>query len=113
MSGTDWNDEFSPCRLPPCSRYDEGEENPRLIATFFYAAGMGNPDMLNDLRAKIARLHDHKGLLFVVYKAPLVPIEQWVLSCAWEEVGAEPKENIEFIAETDSKWISVWDSRRF
>jgi hypothetical protein len=101
---------------PPCSRYenpsnsDDGDE--RVIATWAYALGLlGDSDRGQEITEKVARLHDHKGTLYVVTHRDLPEDLKLAFRRAWEDIGCEAE--VEFVDVRSSEWTSVWSRRRF
>lgn len=104
------------CR-PPCSRYenkdnsDDGDE--RVVAVWAFTMGLLGGLRLEDFGETIARLHDHKGTLVVATRRELPEDCRWAFRRAWEVIGSEPGENVEFIDVNSSEWRGCWGARRF
>jgi len=101
---------------PPCSRYenrdnaDDGDE--RVIATWAYALGLLGSRM-KEVTESIARLHDHKGTLYVATRHDLPEDSRWAFRRAWQEIAWEVDENVEFVDVKSREWASCWNSKRF
>lgn len=101
---------------PPCSRYenknnaDDGEE--RVIVIWAYALGLLGSRM-EEVTESIARLHDHKGTLYVVTRRNLPEDSRWAFRRAWREIAYEVDENVEFVAVKSREWADCWNARRF
>ncbi len=61
----------------------------------------------------IARLHDHKGTLYVACHSPLPEDTRWAFRRAWQEIAWEVDENVEFVDVHSSDWDAAWSGRRF
>lgn len=105
---------YKPNFSPPCSHYEFGEGSDRVERIWIYVSGrVGGGVHSNKLGRKLTRLHDHKGDLFVVSWEPLTIGEQHVFREAWEMIGRELSENVEFVPPTSEHWNRIWNSRRF
>lgn len=99
---------------PPCSRYEGGENNARVAMTVGYALGlMRNSKMARDAAQSIARVHDHKGELFVLSRADLSTALCGAFRLAWEDIGREPSHAVHFLRVGSQQWDDVWAARRF
>lgn len=101
---------------PVCLRYEsDGEEDRRVLLVWAIACGLvGGGEAAGDMTAQIACLYDHKGILFVVLHDG--ETLRWIephLRKAWECMGGEVADNVEFVALSSDHWRSVWNSRRF
>jgi len=100
--------------IPPCSRYEGGESNVRLIKVWVYVAGLIGGDIkAKYLSQKIARLYDYKGTLVVATHRNLSKKVEALFRKAWLEVGCEFEDNVEFCGVRDDRWKLLWDCRRF
>jgi len=114
---------------PPCSHYEGGEHSQRGLAIWTYVAGLvGGSIEADDLSFKIARLHDHKGWLYVVlnpriyqnsgtFTAFADPVlsedHKQMFRRAWEEVGNEQTTTVKFVSLWSKEWEGVWSTKRF
>ena len=101
---------------PPCSRYenqndaDDGEE--RVIVTWAYALGLLG-GRIKEVTESIARLHDHKGTLYVATRRDLLEDTRWAFRRAWQEIAFEVDENVEFVDIKSPEWATCWSSKHF
>lgn len=99
---------------PPCSRYEGGENDQRLLAVWTYVVGLaGGTECAALMKWDIARIHDHKGQLVVATKRPLGRVVEHFFRTAWKVVGHEPEENVEFLGADSTGWEDYWAGRRF
>lgn len=99
---------------PPCSRYEGGEDNRRCQDVWLFALGLlGGGASMNELRAKVARVHDHKGALIIATRRTLTSREMNAFRQAWSQIGYEPTANVEFYNAWSDQWESYWSARRF
>jgi hypothetical protein len=90
----------------PCTSYDADpwrEKRLRLVAAFALGRvwrALQNPRTgahpQCTFNRRIARLHDHKGTLFVTYRGELHFGIAQALRDGWEQIGNEPRENVIF-----------------
>lgn len=97
---------------PPCSRYEGGEDNTRLIKVWDYVTGLLGHDATH-LATAVARLHDHKGELFIVTRRNLPERFKAIFRHAWAKVGHEFAERVEFNDVRSNRWRQIWACRRF
>jgi hypothetical protein len=103
-----------PSSTPPCARYEGGEDDDRVTRVWIYVAGLvGGGANARELSGQIARLYDYKGSLIVAVRDGLPPDVEAFFRCAWEEIGHEPGELVEFLDVNSSEWQMYWGSRRF
>lgn len=112
----DENFDAVPARLniPPCARYEGGENNGRLIKVWLYVAGIvGGGPGADELSNKVARLFDYKGLLVVCTRDKLSTNVEAHFRNAWVEVGHEFEEHVEFADARSDRWERLWNGHRF
>jgi hypothetical protein len=97
---------------PPCSRYDEGEGNERVIRTWCYVTGRLGAERARSIANRIARLHDHKGRLIVALHDRLPGWVEEVFRNAWMCLGNESKDAVEF-QDVERFMADTWTGRRF
>jgi hypothetical protein len=105
--------------VPPTSRHDDQQasadrEQPNRVVreTFVFAMGMlYGLGGARDMPERIARMHDHKGCLGVACWRPLTANMTIAIRRAWEEVGMEAGENVDFIPVGSEAWDYYWPSR--
>lgn len=100
--------------IPLRSHYEGGEDDERVTAVLFYAAGLARhhiePLLLFD---RIDRLHDHKGWLYIHLWKPIGDDAEYAIRRAWKEIGIETEENVSFHLRGDPDWLDAWNRRRF
>lgn len=94
--------------MPPCTRYDEeGTDNARVRNCLLWAMGKAGVSW-NGIMT-IEALHDYKGMLHVVSRYWDGPLFE-ALAEAWEVVGIESKENVEFLHPQSRRWEAIrWE----
>lgn len=98
----------------PCSRYEGGENDPRVNMVFGYTLGLlGGRDRFSEAVGKIARLYDYKGELYIATREELSPFWQGAFRQAWSDVGNEPSQHVQFTDINSDDWEMVWGSRRY
>jgi hypothetical protein len=105
---------YSAPHSPPCARYEGGEDDQRLLAVWTFVSGLiGGGENAVGISANVARLFDYKGQLVVAIRQPLLPHIEGLFRYAWEVVGNEPSENVEFVDVLSAAWNGCWSGRRF
>lgn len=100
--------------VPPCSRYDTGENDLRVSNVWHYFAGrIGGGEAADRVARRIARLFDLKGTLLVATFAPLSPEHEALIRDAWREVALEGAHNVRFVDVASEDWEEEWCARRF
>lgn len=100
--------------LPPCSRHELGENDRRVratVAAVFVRAELS--DSIDDIDGKIARVHDHQGLLVVACYEPLPDHAETWFRQAWQSVGEQAQEAVFFVEADSPDWESFWARRGF
>jgi hypothetical protein len=106
---------FNAAPFPPlCARYEGGENDQRLLAVWTFVSGLiGGGENSHTISKDIARLYDYKGILVVGLRSTLPDHVMALFRRAWEEVGCEMAENVEFLHVSTDEWKEHWGSRRF
>ena len=107
---------------PYCIRYEDNPSD-RVLMVWAFACGLlGGGAKVNAFTRSIKYLYDYKGTLYVAwseaepdasYRHDRDHIFRRVLREAWEDMGNEPAECVQFVALGSDDWLTVWESRRF
>lgn len=95
-------------KIPHVFRDGDGFGDERLMSVHLFTAGAVReafPSAFgSELNDNVLRLHDHEGVLTVFTDGPIPKRMKEIFREAWEVVGEESKENVEF--------VDVWESFR-
>jgi hypothetical protein len=97
---------------PPCSRYDDivDDASERVRFTCGLALGMLENSKARLVASMIARLHDHKGTLYVVRWRSAPPLTKDI-EAAFE--AAWPDDDVRFVSIASPEWQRVWAAHCF
>ena len=100
---TDYAEHSSPVAMwdIPCSRHDSGREDIRVRCALAFACGVLGNDAVAD---KLTRVHDHKGNLYVMYRAALTDAEKAAFRSAW---NACYEEDVDFFVHDGEDAASI------
>lgn len=102
---------------PPCSRHDDASDDADSRTKMVWPYAMGLFDSaVGAIGAShaLARLHDHKGFLYIVMKSDLPNDKlEAALRRAWAELASEDPSAVEVLVVGSQEYEKVWSARRF
>jgi len=77
----------------------ENDRIERLNRVYGYAIGLADTDGNRQCITKLARLHDHKGLLTITWRSPPTMPEKAYFQRAWHSLIGDGSESVEHLME--------------